>query len=117
MGNHLVKQREPLGRQLDVHAAQARDVAARPGEIGDEAVPDRVADADEDDRDRRGCAFCRQCRRGAAAGRDQLDLAADQIGGQRGQPIITSLHPAVFNREILPIDIARRIQRILERSI
>src|SRR2546423_1045981 len=45
--NQLGQQLEPLGRQLADKVAEARDVAARPGETGDEAQPDRVADAPE----------------------------------------------------------------------
>ena len=59
LGNQLGKQLEPLGHQLGGDVAEAREVAARSGETGDEAHPDRVADVGEDDRDRRGCAFRR----------------------------------------------------------
>jgi len=37
--------------------ADPRDVAARPGQAGDQPVPDRVGATPEDDRDRRGRAF------------------------------------------------------------
>ena len=59
LGNQLGKQLEPLGHQLAGEDAEAREVAARPRETGDEADPDRVADAGEDDRDRRGRVFRR----------------------------------------------------------
>jgi hypothetical protein len=54
LGNQLGQQLEPLWRQLEVDNAKARDVAARPGETGDQAAPDWVADTGEDDRDRPG---------------------------------------------------------------
>ena len=66
LGNQLGQQLKPLGRQLAGEIAEAGEVAARPGETGDQAGLDRVAAADEDDRDRRGRAFRRQCRKRAA---------------------------------------------------
>src|SRR6266702_1342206 len=92
LGNQLGKQLEPLGRQLAGEDADAREVAARPGETGDQAVRDRVA-GPEDDRDRRGGVFRRECRRGGGRGDDQIYLAADEISGQCGQPIIVALRP------------------------
>ncbi len=62
LGNQLGQQFEPLRHQLDEEVAEAGEVAARPGETGDQPVLDRVVAAEEDDRDRRGCAFRRQCR-------------------------------------------------------
>ena len=76
---------------------------------------DRVAADDEDDRDRRGCAFRRECRRGAAR-HDHVDLAADEVGGQCGQPIIVTLRPAVFDRHVLSLDIAGFAQSLAERG-
>jgi len=57
LGDQLAKQLESLRDQLDVEVAEAGQVAARPGETGDEAEPDWVADGGEDDRDRRGGVF------------------------------------------------------------
>ena len=39
LGNQLGQQLEPLGHQLDGDDAEAREVAARPGETGDQARP------------------------------------------------------------------------------
>ena len=54
--NQFGEQLEPLRRQLGGEDADAREVAARPGEAGDQATLDRVADA-EDNRDRPGRAL------------------------------------------------------------
>jgi len=59
LGNQLGQQLEPLGHQLDVHGTEAREVASRPGETGDQPGPDRVGDAVEDDRDCRSGALRR----------------------------------------------------------
>jgi hypothetical protein len=77
LGNQLPQQLEPLGIELNDEGADAREVGARPGQAGDQAVRDRIVTANEDDRDRRGCLFCSTCRGGAAGCRDQVDLAAD----------------------------------------
>ena len=54
----LGQQLEPLRYQVDGEEAEACQVAAGPGETGDQAEFDRVASV-EDDRDRRGCIFRR----------------------------------------------------------
>ncbi len=53
---------------------------------------------------------------GDAARRDHVDLAADEIGGQCGQPIIVALRPAVFDRHVLSLDIAGFAQSLVERG-
>ena len=42
----------PLGGKLGEQHIEPREVAARPGEAGDKAQPDRVVGDDEDDGDR-----------------------------------------------------------------
>ena len=54
-------------------------------------------------------AGCRRCH-------DHVDLAADEVGGQCGQPIIAALRPAVFDRHILSLDIAGFAQSLAERG-
>jgi hypothetical protein len=75
-GNQLGQQLEPLWHQLGRHDGDAREVAARSGESGDKTRLDRVGANDEDDRDRRGCTFRRQCHRHAGHC-DQVDFAVD----------------------------------------
>jgi hypothetical protein len=53
-------------------------------------------------------------RRQDAACEDQVDLAADEIGGQRGQPIIVALREAVFDRYVLSVDVAGFAQPVEE---
>src|SRR5262249_41562370 len=90
-----------------------REVAARPGEAGDQPVRDRIAAMPEDDGDRRGRAFRGECRR-RAAGQDQIDLATDEIGGQCGQPIVMALRPEVLDRNILYLDVDGFAQSLVE---
>ena len=65
-----------------VEKAHARDIAARPVEAGDEAVPDRVAPGRKDDRHRRGCGLGRERRRGIAD--DHSHRPANQIATSAG---------------------------------
>src|SRR6516162_8357723 len=52
----------------------------------------------------------------AARRKNQVHLAADEIGGQCGQPIVMVLGPAVFDREILTFDIAGFVQSLAKGS-
>ena len=87
LGDQLGEQFEPLGRQLGCHGAEAREVAARLRETGNEAERDRVADAGEDDRDRQGCTFCCERRWEAAACVEARQSTQDRrLGRQNPAP-------------------------------
>src|SRR4051812_46361952 len=47
---------------------------------------------------------------------NHIDLAADEIGSKFGQPIIPVLRPAVFERNVLSLDIAGLAQPPVERG-
>jgi hypothetical protein len=87
-----------------VKKIHARQVAARPGEVGDEPKPDRVYSDDEDDGDRRGCRLGRQRRSGTSGHHDHGNLPANQFGRQRRQPIELIVGRAVFDRHVLALD-------------
>src|SRR5262249_53341995 len=82
--------------------ADTGDVAARPVEAGDEAVPDWVAAGCEDDRYRRGCGLGCNCRQGVVRS-DHCHLTAYQIGCELGQSIVLVLRPAILDRHILAL--------------
>src|SRR5262249_45019019 len=67
------------------------------------------------DRDRRGRRFCSE-RCGRAICDDHAHPAADQIGRQLRQPIITAFRPAVFDRHILTLDVAFFTEALPERG-
>src|SRR5438132_388591 len=50
----------------------------------------------------------------AASGHDHGDLAVNEVDGQFRQPIIETLRPAVFNRQILSLDVAGFAQSLAE---
>jgi len=70
----------------------------------------------EDDRNRGGRLLGCECRR-AATGRDNHGyLSTNQIGRQRWQPIVVTIRPAEFDRDILAFDIANLAQALAERD-
>jgi len=71
---------------------------------GDKSYRDRVEPCREDDRDRRGCCLCRLCRNAVRG--NQRHLTPNEIGCQCRQPIVLILREAVFDRHVLPLDIA-----------
>src|SRR5262249_11290675 len=93
----------------------AREIAARTGETGDQPGRDRVA-AHKHDRDRRGGVFRRLCRRDAALSYDQVYSAVDEFGGQPWQPIVAALRPAIFDRHVFSLEISGVAQTLAEGS-
>ena len=63
----------------------------------------------EDDRNRCGRRLCGQRRRSAIRD-DHGHLAAHQIGRQRRQSIVLAVRPAVFDRDVLALDITGLFQ-------
>ena len=106
---------QPFCRQLADEKIDARQVAARPGEAGDETKPDRVFGDAEDDRNRRGCCFGRERRSGPPLATMTRDLPANQVGRQLRQPIESALRPAVDDRNVLALDVAGFLQALAER--
>src|SRR5215472_4147099 len=47
---------------------------------------------------------------------DQVDLAADELGGERGQPLKPALCGAVFDRHVLSLEITGFTQPLKEPS-
>src|SRR5256885_3644094 len=107
---------KPLWKQRDAEEANAREVATRPGKTGDETSRDRIVVAYEDDWDGRCRAFGCHCHSGAAAGRDYVNLTADEISDHCRQPIIVALREAVFECHVLPLDVANCAQSRSERG-
>ena len=100
-----------FGTELTLKTADARDVAARPVEAGNETKFDRVAA----DVKTIGIVAVAALAASAAGGADRDDhghLAANQIGRQRRQPIVLTFRPAVFDRYIAALDIAGFIQAL-----
>src|SRR5262249_52437046 len=104
-----------LWHQLEVETADARKVATRSGEAVDQAEPDRVATAEEDNRDARGSVFRRYRPRDAACP-DHFHLAADEVGRQSREPVKATLRPGVFASRRWPLYIPGLAKCLADRS-
>jgi hypothetical protein len=114
LGHELAQQLQPLRSQHGVEEDHAGDVATRPVEAGDDAVPDRVAPARDDEWCARGCGFGREPRRGIAD--DHRRLPADQIRYQSRQPIGMIFRRAGFDGDVPALDEARFLEALAERG-
>src|SRR5262249_41813295 len=82
----------------------------------DETKPDWMVGDGKDDGDRRGCSLGREGRDGAFGRGDHGNLSAHQFTGQRRQPIILTVRPAVFDCDVLALDMARLLQPLSKRA-
>jgi hypothetical protein len=56
----------------------------------------------------------RQCARGAGRYGDHGDLAANQIGRQRGKPIVLTICPTIFNRNVPTLNVTVFAQALVK---
>jgi len=89
-----------------MHHAQARDVAAGPRQAGGEAIPYRICDEGEDNRNRLGClsgsssCWRRRCD-------NNVDVESDQLCRERRETIGFSLRPALMEGDVPPLHVAQ----------
>jgi hypothetical protein len=95
---------ELLRPELGKQDAPAGDIAARPGQIGDQPQLDRILCGDEHDRNRSRGRFGGKRRR-SRDGDNHRHLTAYQLGGQRRQPIVFAFGKAVFDRNVATLDV------------
>ena len=79
-------------------------------EATDKTDFDRVISDDEDDWNMGGRRSCGISRRSVSGGGDGKHLPADQIRRQLWEPVILALCPAVFDPQILSLDVAVLLQ-------
>ena len=84
---------------------RSRDVAAWTREAGNETEPNRVANIDHDDGDRRG-RFPGRRRRRRRRRDDDGHLEPDQLGGEVGQPVKIALRKPILDNDVLALDMA-----------
>ena len=95
---------------LSLHLADKKvntcRVAAGPVEASDKPQLDRVITAGEHDRNCRCCRF--SCQRGpdASSRSDDADLMPKQVADERRQSIVLTLGPAIFDRDVLSLDVS-----------
>ena len=102
LGHQLAQQLESVRPHGGAEKDDARDIAARPVEAGDEAQRDGVAPVRKDDRHRRGCGLGRERRNSIAD--DDGHGPADQFSDQRRQSIGAVVRIAIFDCDVLSLD-------------
>jgi hypothetical protein len=102
-----------LRRKFVGNEADTGDVAAGPVDVGDEAIPDRVAPGHKDDRHSRRCSFGRERRRGIA--HDQSYLPAKKVRHQKRQPGLIRGR-VQFDRDVLALNEACFLEALAQRS-
>src|SRR5262245_34171940 len=112
-GDQLVQQLQSLRSELHVQSNHAREIASRSAEGSDQTKLDRVAAGIEHDRNRSGCCPCREHRSSVRRDNDG-HLTTNQFGRHPWQPIISANRPAVFDRHVSALDIARLLQALTE---
>src|SRR6516165_1637078 len=115
VGNHFVQQLKLLRHQEGVEIAYPCDVPAWSIEAGDKPKLYGIGPSLEHDRNCRGRSLGSECGRGAGPG-DHSDPPANKISGQGRQSIVVFLRPAVFDRDIPPLDIAGFLKTFTEGS-
>lgn len=115
LGNQFQKKLEPFGHQFSAGKADASKVATRSSDIRHQPGRDRVAANDKDNRDRLGFAVGRACRSNIVCC-DQIDLASDEVGGERRQSVVRPFGPAKFNCDVLPLSISGFAQSHAKRG-
>src|SRR5439155_16939460 len=110
----LVQEPEPLGGELVAHGVDTGDVAARSIQASDKAKLDWVQAEAEDNRNRLGCRLGRECHGRAARRSNDSHTAADEIGHQFRNSRKVVLCPAVFDCDVLTLDVAGFAQSFAE---
>ena len=111
-GDQLKQHLHALRAEPVAEERQARQVAVRPIEAGDEAISDRIVADHEHDWNGRGGAPGRLHRWAIAD--DHRHLAADQIGREARQPIDLIVRPALLDRHVLAFYEPRLAQALAE---
>jgi hypothetical protein len=87
-------------------------VAIRPRQAANKTKLDRVIGDVEDNRDRRSRRLRRDGGGDATDRGNHRDLMADQLGSHRRKSSILALSPAIFDGDVLSLDIAGRFEAV-----
>src|SRR5262245_6197471 len=112
----LAQERHSLCHQLGIQKTDAGNLANRPIEACDKAIPDRVAPSREYDWYVRRCRLGGAHRRRSSGRRDHRDLPASQFNCHRRKAVKLTIGPAVFDRQVLALDVAGIHQALAKSS-
>src|SRR5262249_54510553 len=109
---HFVYQLQLLWNRCGQELAHAGDVTSRPIQAGDNPCLDRIDPGLKNNGDGAGRSLGRQRTGSTTQRNDDGDLALDQIGRQGWKSLIRIFRPAVFNRNILLLNVTRLLQSL-----
>jgi hypothetical protein len=108
-----LEQLKPFRVQLGRDVGYTREVPAGLSKTGDEPTEDGVGDGGKDYRGRAGRVLGRQgC--GCTPRHDDVNVERDQLGGERGELLVSSLRGAVLKSNALALHIAKLAQPLAE---
>ena len=114
-GHGLMQQAEALRLHIVGINCRTSDVGTWPVEAYDKSLLDGIAAHDHHGGNSRGCSLGGKGRWLATAGDDQCHAPPDQIGRHRWQLIVVSVRPAIFDLDVLTLDVAGIGQCFAER--
>jgi hypothetical protein len=98
-GDNLAQQVEPFGGKISLLVRQARHIATRARQAGDQPGADRVPRRRKDDWDRRGCILSGDDWRGTRRD-DDIDPEANKLGREFGVAVLASSRPAILDGDV-----------------
>jgi hypothetical protein len=113
-GRDLLEHLQHLADDRELEKGQPGGVAAWPRQAGDEALPDRIGDRDEHDRDGAHLQGKRRQRR-RGGGDDQVRFELDQLLGERPRPGRIAAIPAIVDAQVATLGPSELPERLLER--
>src|SRR5262249_18346004 len=111
----LAQQRKPLQVEREGEHGHAAQIASRTMEAGDQAEAKRIATEQESAGGGWGYRLGGHHRR-LTAGRDDRDLALDELGGERRQLIVAAARPTIHDGEVAAFDKSRLLEALSERT-
>jgi hypothetical protein len=112
VGNRLLEELKPLPIEIRRNVTQSRDVPFWVGEVRDEPFPNRIAGRYNDWDRARG--LLGSASREVSSCHNHLDVETDKLGRQMGQMVCPPLGPTVLDDDVLPLDVAKVAQTLLE---
>jgi hypothetical protein len=105
---------ESISGNIGLLDREARDVAARSRQIGNEAAAKRIIPQHKHDGDRRCCLLHR--RRGAGIRDDKIGVEPGEFGGELRGALGASFRPTILDRDGASLDPAEFTQSRCKRS-
>lgn len=112
---HLPEELDPLPGECGDKGAEPCDIAAWLGQVGHNAEPKRFANRCHNDGKGSGSILGGECRR-SPPGNQDVNLQTHQLGGERREPTGVTVSRAIFDDEVLPLNISEGTQTLSEGS-